>query len=46
MINLELALNLLSLPKIIGIHPEDGNEIKAGQVEIGPYVVHEAYLRV
>ena len=40
-VNLELALNLLSLPKIIGIHPEDGNEIKAGLGRFGPYVVHE-----
>ena len=40
-VNLELAINLLSLPKLIGIHPEDGNEIKAGLGRFGPYVVHE-----
>ncbi len=40
-VNIELALNLLSLPKIVGIHPEDGNEIKAGLGRFGPYVVHE-----
>ena len=39
----KLKLYELSLvhPKIIGIHPEDGNEIKAGLGRFGPYVVHE-----
>ena len=40
-INIELALNLLSLPRTVGIHPEDGNEIKAGLGRFGPYVVHD-----
>ena len=40
-VNIDLALNLLSLPKVIGIHPEDGNEIKAGLGRFGPYVLHE-----
>ena len=40
-VNLDLALNLLSFPKIIGIHPEDGNEIKVGLGRFGPYVLHE-----
>ena len=32
---------MLSLPRTVGIHPEDGNEIKAGLGRFGPYVVHE-----
>ena len=39
-IDLELALGLLDLPRDIGLHPEDGITIQAGQGRFGPYVKH------
>ena len=44
-VNLELAINLLSLPKIIGIHPEDGNEIKWAWEGSVPMLFMRVYLR-
>ena len=40
-VTLEQAIKLLELPKVIGIHPESGKEIKAGIGRFGPYVVHD-----
>jgi DNA topoisomerase-1 len=39
-IDFERALALLSLPREIGRHPEDGEPIKAGIGRYGPYVQH------
>jgi DNA topoisomerase I len=39
-VNLERALALLSLPRDVGRHPEDGETIRAGIGRFGPYVQH------
>ncbi len=44
-LTLEEALNLLSLPKTLGEHPETGKVIKAGLGRFGPYIVHDGDFR-
>ena len=40
-IDYEKALQLLALPRTVGMHPESGKEIKAGLGRYGPFVLHE-----
>jgi DNA topoisomerase-1 len=39
-VDLQRALALLSLPREVGRHPEDGESIRAGIGRFGPYVQH------
>ncbi|MGB3299897.1 MAG: type I DNA topoisomerase [Phormidesmis sp.] len=36
----DMAVALLSLPRLLGVHPETGNNVKANLGRFGPYVVH------
>jgi len=44
-VNLETALDLLSLPKLLGKHPASGEDVKVGLGRFGPYVVCEKDFR-
>ncbi len=40
-ISLQLALKLLALPRVVGLHPETQKEILAGLGRFGPYLLHD-----
>ncbi len=40
-LDLDRALKLLSLPRVVGEHPEDGKPITAGLGRFGPFVAHD-----
>ena len=44
-ITLELALRLLSLPRVLGKHPDDGADVLANIGRFGPYVQHNKEFR-
>ncbi|MGD8428470.1 MAG: type I DNA topoisomerase [Balneolaceae bacterium] len=40
-VDLDLALRLLELPRLLGKHPDTGKEVRAGVGRYGPFVVHD-----
>jgi DNA topoisomerase-1 len=40
-VDFERAMQLLSLPRDVGLHPESGKMISAGNGRYGPFVLHE-----
>ncbi len=45
LVTLEQAVDLLLLPKTLGLHPGTQKEIKAGLGRFGPFIVHEGDYR-
>lgn len=44
-VTIEQALQLLELPKVLGLHPDTKKEIKKGLGRFGPYIVHDGDFR-
>jgi DNA topoisomerase-1 len=40
-VTLEIAVNLLALPRVLGFHPETGAKIQANLGRFGPYIMHD-----
>ncbi len=44
-VDIKIALKLLSLPRMLGVHPTTGKEINASRGRFGPYIVHDGDFR-
>lgn len=44
-ITMEQAQKLLSLPRLLGVHPQTGKDILANKGRFGPYIVHDGDFR-
>ncbi|MEK7227768.1 MAG: type I DNA topoisomerase [Patescibacteria group bacterium] len=44
-VTLDMALQYLSLPRILGVHPESGKDVTANNGRFGPYVAHDGNFR-
>ena len=44
-VTLEMAQKYLSLPRVLGVHPETGKNITASIGRFGPYIVHDGDFR-
>ncbi|KKU60055.1 MAG: topoisomerase protein [Parcubacteria group bacterium GW2011_GWA2_47_12] len=44
-VDIKLALKLLSLPRLLGVHPTTNKEITASRGRFGPYIVHNGDFR-
>jgi DNA topoisomerase-1 len=40
-VTLDMAVGLLALPRLLGVHPETGGKIQANLGKYGPYIVHD-----
>jgi len=40
-VTLEMAVGLLTLPRVLGLHPVTSKKIQAGLGRFGPYIVHD-----
>ncbi len=40
-VTLDMAVGLLSLPRLLGTHPDTGRPVKAGLGRFGPYILHD-----
>jgi DNA topoisomerase-1 len=44
-VSVEMALTYLSLPRVLGSHPDSGKDVTANNGRFGPYVAHDGNFR-
>ncbi|MBC7420115.1 MAG: type I DNA topoisomerase [Bdellovibrio sp.] len=44
-VDFKMALEILSMPKTLGAHPDSGKDVKVGIGRFGPFIVHEGDYR-